>query len=79
MLGVILGAALCLDPIMTDAALAEENLHLRDRLAETEAAPGAAPVPERRLERSVGQLFRKNSGASSGTHDPYQFNLPLEC
>jgi hypothetical protein len=32
-LGVILGAALCLDPIMTDAALAEENLHLRDRLA----------------------------------------------
>lgn len=63
---------------MNDIALAEENAHLKARLAETEAALADAVEAQRRLESIIGELRRETFGARSEKLSPEQFNLPLE-
>lgn len=70
--------AMCLILHMNDAALAEENIRLKARLAETEAALADAVEAQRRLESIIGELRRERFGAKSEKLDAEQFNLPLE-
>ena len=69
---------MCLIAVMTDTALAEENVRLKTRLAETEAALADAVEAQRRLESIVSELRREKFGRKSEKLDPEQFNLPLE-
>lgn len=69
---------MCMIPVMTDAALSEENAVLKARLVETEAALADALEAQRRLESIIGELRREKFGKRSEKLDPKQFNLPLE-
>ena len=70
--------SLCLIAVMTDTALAEANVRLKARLAESEAALADAVEAQRRLECIVSELRREKFGPRSEKLDPEQFNLPLE-
>lgn len=63
---------------MNDAVLAQENVALKARLEDLEAALADAQEAQRRLEGMLSQLRREKFGAKSEKLAPDQFNLPLE-
>ncbi len=63
---------------MDAADLARENMLLKARLAEVEAALADAQEAQQRLESIVTLLRREKFGARSEQLSPDQFNLPLE-
>ncbi len=63
---------------MDPADLARENMLLKVRLAEVEAALVDAQEAQQRLESIVSLLRREKFGARSEKLSPDQFNLPLE-
>ena len=63
---------------MDAADLARENMLLKARLAEVEAALADAQEAQQRLESIVTLLRREKFGARSEKLSPDQFNLPLE-
>jgi transposase len=63
---------------MTEHSLARENVVLKVRLAEVEAALADAQEARRRLEDILGQMQREKFGKRSEKLSAEQFNLPLE-